>query len=194
MSTERAFFPTMEEFGFFSHIYEKLPPDFTAIFEIARILEMPTERVRRTMKITREPISLEMPVGEDEEVWMSHGDSITRLPEGFHATAQTDSTPYAGLADPARNLYGIQFHPEVVHTPIPTNWLRNSGTYCSRWSIGRENTASTRKQRCVKPMPSSSAGFGVWRRWTPTLPSAIWRSRKPCGNGSRLLRSAKHSC
>ena len=40
MSTERAFFPTMEEFGFFSHIYEKLPQDFTAIFEIARILKI----------------------------------------------------------------------------------------------------------------------------------------------------------
>jgi len=39
MSTERSFFPVMEEFGFFSHIYEKLPPDFTAIFEIARVLE-----------------------------------------------------------------------------------------------------------------------------------------------------------
>ena len=56
---------------------------------------------------------------------MSHGDSITRLPEGFQATAQTDSTPYAGLADPARNLYGIQFHPEVVHTPRGRDVLRN---------------------------------------------------------------------
>ena len=53
-------------------------------------------------------------IDREQPVWMSHGDSITRLPEGFHATAQTDSTPFAGLADPARNLYGIQFHPEVV--------------------------------------------------------------------------------
>jgi GMP synthase (glutamine-hydrolysing) len=58
-------------------------------------------------------------------VWMSHGDSILRPPEGFRATAQTDSTPYAGLADPSRNLYGIQFHPEVVHTPIGRDVLRN---------------------------------------------------------------------
>ena len=56
---------------------------------------------------------------------MSHGDTITRLPEGFHATAQTDSTPYAGLDAPARNLYGIQFHPEVVHTPRGREVLRN---------------------------------------------------------------------
>ena len=56
---------------------------------------------------------------------MSHGDSITRLPDGFRPTAQTDSTPFAGLADPSRNLYGIQFHPEVVHTPRGRDVLRN---------------------------------------------------------------------
>ncbi len=66
-------------------------------------------------------------VGIDGEqpVWMSHGDSIIRPPEGFQPTAQTDSSPYAGLADPSRNLYGIQFHPEVVHTPIGRTVLRN---------------------------------------------------------------------
>ena len=61
----------------------------------------------------------------DQPVWMSHGDSITRLPTGFRATAQTDSSPFAGLVDPARNLYGIQFHPEVVHTPRGRDVLRN---------------------------------------------------------------------
>ena len=61
----------------------------------------------------------------DQPVWMSHGDSITRLPEGFSSTAQTDSTPYAGLQAPERNLYGIQFHPEVVHTPRGREVLRN---------------------------------------------------------------------
>jgi GMP synthase (glutamine-hydrolysing) len=60
-----------------------------------------------------------------QPVWMSHGDSITSLPEGFRATAQTDSTPFAGLADPARHLYGIQFHPEVAHTPHGRDVLRN---------------------------------------------------------------------
>ncbi len=60
-----------------------------------------------------------------QPVWMSHGDSITALPEGFKATAQTDSTPFAGLVDHARNLYGIQFHPEVAHTPHGRDVLRN---------------------------------------------------------------------
>src|SRR6188508_2626764 len=61
----------------------------------------------------------------DQPVWMSHGDSITRLPEGFVSTAQTDSTPFAGLEAPDRNLYGIQFHPEVAHTPRGKDVLRN---------------------------------------------------------------------
>lgn len=61
----------------------------------------------------------------EQPVWMSHGDSIVRPPEGFVPTAQTDSTAYAGLADAGRNLYGIQFHPEVVHTPIGRDVLRN---------------------------------------------------------------------
>ncbi len=64
-------------------------------------------------------------LGSNQPVWMSHGDSITRLPSGFHSTAQTDSTPYAGLADPSRHLYGIQFHPEVVHTPRGKDVLAN---------------------------------------------------------------------
>jgi GMP synthase (glutamine-hydrolysing) len=61
----------------------------------------------------------------DQPVWMSHGDSITRLPDGFVSTAQTDSSPFAGLAAPDRNLWGIQFHPEVIHTPAGRDVLRN---------------------------------------------------------------------
>ena len=61
----------------------------------------------------------------DQPVWMSHGDSIARLPTGFRPTAQTDSSPFAGLVDLDRNLYGIQFHPEVVHTPRGRDVLRN---------------------------------------------------------------------
>jgi GMP synthase (glutamine-hydrolysing) len=61
----------------------------------------------------------------EQPVWMSHGDAILRPPEGFVATAQTDSTAFAGLVDASRNLYGIQFHPEVVHTPRGRDILRN---------------------------------------------------------------------
>jgi GMP synthase (glutamine-hydrolysing) len=61
----------------------------------------------------------------EQSVWMSHGDSIARLPEGFRVTARTDSTPYAALSNSGRGMYGIQFHPEVVHTPAGRDILRN---------------------------------------------------------------------
>ncbi|MEW6225084.1 MAG: glutamine-hydrolyzing GMP synthase [Chloroflexota bacterium] len=77
-----------------------------------------------TVQLTRDD-GLFTGIDREQPVWMSHGDSITRLPEGFHATAQTDSTPFAGLAAPDRGLYGIQFHPEVVHTPRGRDVLRN---------------------------------------------------------------------
>jgi GMP synthase (glutamine-hydrolysing) len=64
-------------------------------------------------------------LASEQSVWMSHGDSIKRLPDGFGSTARTDSTPYAAVADPARRMYGIQFHPEVVHTPKGREILRN---------------------------------------------------------------------
>lgn len=50
------------------------------------------------------------------DVWMSHGDKIVELPEGFKVMASTDNAPIAGIADEERNLYGVQFHPEVTHT------------------------------------------------------------------------------
>jgi len=50
------------------------------------------------------------------DVWMSHGDKVTKLPEDFHILASTPSCPIAGMADDARGYYGVQFHPEVTHT------------------------------------------------------------------------------
>nr|WP_026289760.1 glutamine-hydrolyzing GMP synthase [Thioalkalivibrio sulfidiphilus] len=50
------------------------------------------------------------------DVWMSHGDRVTEMPEGFKLMASTDSAPIAGMADEARRFYGVQFHPEVTHT------------------------------------------------------------------------------
>mgnify|MGYP000023440294 FL=1 len=50
-------------------------------------------------------------------VWMSHGDKVTELPEGFKIIASNKSTPVAGIANAAKNIYGFQFHPEVTHTP-----------------------------------------------------------------------------
>ena len=50
------------------------------------------------------------------DVWMSHGDRVVELPEGFKLMASTDSAPIAGIAHEEKNFYGVQFHPEVTHT------------------------------------------------------------------------------
>ncbi|MBT8202065.1 MAG: glutamine-hydrolyzing GMP synthase, partial [Acidimicrobiia bacterium] len=54
---------------------------------------------------------------EEQPVWMSHGDSVVKAPPGFQTTAWTDGSPVAAMEDPSRHLYGVQFHPEVAHTP-----------------------------------------------------------------------------
>jgi GMP synthase (glutamine-hydrolysing) len=53
----------------------------------------------------------------EEQVWMSHGDAVTRAPEGFRVTARTEQIPIAAMEDPDRGLFAVQFHPEVSHTP-----------------------------------------------------------------------------
>ena len=63
--------------------------------------------------------------GAREQVWMSHGDRVTRLPPGFRTVATTDNAPFAAIADDARKFYGVQFHPEVSHTPHGAALLRN---------------------------------------------------------------------
>jgi GMP synthase (glutamine-hydrolysing) len=56
-------------------------------------------------------------VGAKEQVWMSHGDRVAALPEGFEVYATSPNAPFAFVADESRHFYGVQFHPEVVHTP-----------------------------------------------------------------------------
>ena len=63
-----------------------------------------------------DPIDLLTNVESGSTMWMSHGDSVQRLPDGFARLAHTDNTPEAAVADHQRRLYGVQFHPEVVHS------------------------------------------------------------------------------
>jgi len=63
--------------------------------------------------------------GETHQVWMSHGDHIDAIPEGFRSVAKTDTAPFAAIADEERGFYGVQFHPEVVHTPDGAKLLQN---------------------------------------------------------------------
>ncbi len=77
-------------------------------------------------KLHRDAPSLLLPddAPDVHDVWMSHFDAITRAPAGFAATASTDDAPVAVLEDDARKLYGVQFHPEVVHSPYGMGVLR----------------------------------------------------------------------
>ncbi len=63
-------------------------------------------------------------LSDHQQVWMSHGDTATAAPPGFAVTARTAATPAAAVEDPDRRLYGVQFHPEVMHTEHGTALLR----------------------------------------------------------------------
>src|SRR5499433_822058 len=63
--------------------------------------------------------------GERYPVWMSHGDRVTRLPDGFRVVGTSPNAPIAAIADEARKFYATQFHLEVVHTPHGAALLRN---------------------------------------------------------------------
>ena len=64
-------------------------------------------------------------LGPQLDVWNSHGDEVTALPKGFRAAARTEGCDFAAVEDPQRKLYGLQFHPEVAHTPRGKEILQN---------------------------------------------------------------------
>jgi GMP synthase (glutamine-hydrolysing) len=74
------------------------------------------------------------------EVWNSHGDKITKLPAGFTPMGTTENSPHAVIGDSARHIYGMQFHPEVVHTPrgkeIISNFVHRICGCASDWTMG----------------------------------------------------------
>jgi GMP synthase (glutamine-hydrolysing) len=71
----------------------------------------------RTMLMVDEPGVLLEDLPSEDTVWMSHGDAVARPPAGFRVTGHTESTPVAAMEDRERGLFGVQFHPEVAHTP-----------------------------------------------------------------------------
>jgi GMP synthase (glutamine-hydrolysing) len=75
------------------------------------------------------------------KVWMSHGDKLAGLPVGFHTIAKTPNSPFAGIAHETKPIYGIQFHPEVTHTPRGKQLLENFAVgICSAkqdWSMAK---------------------------------------------------------
>ena len=112
------------------------------------------EREFGPASITRStPAALLEGLPDSVEVWMSHGDRLEELPPGFVSVAHSGNSPYAVMADPARGYYGLQFHPEVVHTPRGKDMLRNfvrNVCHCSSgWTAGNfidETVAAIREQ------------------------------------------------
>lgn len=72
-----------------------------------------------------DPTDLLTNVEEGSIMWMSHGDSCTQLPEGFKILAHTENTPCAAIAEHKQKLFGVQFHPEVIHSQYGTALIRN---------------------------------------------------------------------
>src|SRR6266536_1881003 len=92
-------------------------------------------------------------LGEQVDVWNSHGDEVTALPNGFRVAGTTEGCDFAAVEDPQRKLYGLQFHPEVAHTPrgreILQNFLFHICHCAMDWTMGsfiEEACARVRKQ------------------------------------------------
>ncbi|MGH7830252.1 MAG: glutamine-hydrolyzing GMP synthase, partial [Candidatus Binatia bacterium] len=84
-------------------------------------------------------------------VWMSHGDRMTSIPKGWRVLAHSDSSPVAAFSDPRHKLFGVQFHPEVAHTPrgkeILENFLFRICGCEPSWTMGRFVDAAVEKIR-----------------------------------------------
>ena len=92
-------------------------------------------------------------IGEQIDIWSSHGDKVTAMPAGFRTAAHTENSAFAAIEDPKRKLYGLQFHPEVAHTPRGKEILQNFVFHicgCAMdWTMGSfidEACARVRKQ------------------------------------------------
>jgi GMP synthase (glutamine-hydrolysing) len=100
------------------------------------------------------------------DVWMSHGDRITSVPRGFRIIAHSNNSPIAAIADTTRNLYGLQFHPEVVHTvnggKILANFVREICGCSASWTMSSFVTDAIaeirRKTKGQKVLCATSGG------------------------------------
>ncbi len=87
------------------------------------------------LKIIKPSPLFVLPTTDDKQlttinVWMNHGDEVGKIPNGFQTIGKTETIPYAAIADESRKIYGVQFHPEVVHTQFGMQILKNFAVIC----------------------------------------------------------------
>ena len=89
--------------------------------------------------------------GDSDQVWMSHGDRVTSLPDGFVAVAVSEGAPFAAIANEEREFYAVQFHPEVVHTPrgaeLISNFVHKIAGLPGDWTMAHFHTTEVEKIR-----------------------------------------------
>ena len=116
--------PTVPE-GFFDHCQARSIPVLGICYGMQLLVQrlggqveaadkaeygrMPVHTVNDSLLFKGEP-------GTSQQVWMSHGDEATRLPEGFACVGKSDAGAVVAIEDPARKLFGLQYHPEVTHS------------------------------------------------------------------------------
>jgi len=105
------------------------------------------------LHIIKEDSPIFKDISQDTIVWMSHGDRVEKLPNGFEAIGESENSPYAAIANDDKNIYAFQFHPEVHHTVEGTKMLKNFAKYIcgcdSTWNMGsfaKEKIEEIRKQ------------------------------------------------
>ncbi len=119
----------------------------------AKVAPTQSREYGRTKLVVAERETLVDHLPDETTVWMSHGDIVAELPAGFTSLARTETCPFAAVKHVSRPFYGLQFHPEVTHTPEGTQIIRNfvydvcgcKGT----WQVGRfvdETVASVRER------------------------------------------------
>ncbi len=107
--------------------------------------------------------------GGRHQVWMSHGDRVTRLPAGFQIIGKSENAPFAAIADEKRRFYGVQFHLEVAHTPdgakLISNFLHKIAGLKSDWTMAAFRSEAARAiQKQVGPGQGALRSFGRRRQ------------------------------
>lgn len=131
-------------------------------------------------------------------VWMSHGDLVERLPGGFRVLACSEQCPYAAVADEERDLYGLQFHPEVVHTPrgneMLANFLFKVARVRANWTMGsfiEREVANIRLRVGADPVICGLSGGVDSSVVTALLHRAIGHQLVPVFVNNGLLRAGE---